>query len=154
MIQLLAAGAENRENRFRGLHRDRALLHDDFGLISHVGDHPGDRLDETNIGGASGTHTKRLGGGVDTDENDIGATYRVMDAGGEEQIPAARRFDDVVQARLVDGKFVGIPGVNPLLVEIHDLHPNVGTLGGNHGHGRTADVACADAADLDCKIGC
>ena len=154
MVQLLSTCTENCQDRFGGFHRNGALLDDDLGLVRDVRNHPGDRLDETHIGGASRPDTKGLGRRVDADKDNIGASDGILNSRREEQVTATSGFDDLVQSGLIDRKVVGIPGVNSLLIEIDYLHPNIGTFRGNHRHGRSADIAGPDAANLQSKIGC
>ena len=112
MIQLLSARTENCQDRFGGLHRNGALLNDNLGLVRNLRNHPGDRLDEAHIGGAPRADPKGLRGRVDTDKDNVGASDRILNSRREEQVPATRGFDDLVQSGFIDREVAGIPGVN------------------------------------------
>ena len=99
VIELLSARTQDRQDRFRGFHRNGALLNDDLWLIHHRRNHAGDGFDEAHIGGAPGANTKGLGRRVDTDKNNIRAPNGILHSGREKQIPASSGFYDLVQTR-------------------------------------------------------
>ena len=144
---VLGVGPEDGEHGLGGLHRNGALLDDDLGANGLLGDHAGSSLDVLEIGGASGTDSIGLGRGADADEDDVGFADGLANVGGEEEVLPAGRFYDLLEAGLVNGKGVGVPGGDALLVGITDGDPYVGALGGDHGHGGTADITGAETAD-------
>ena len=54
---------------------------------------------------------------------------------------------NLVKARLVNGKSVGVPRLDPVRVLVHDDHLNVGALLSDHTAGGSPHVARAQAAD-------
>jgi hypothetical protein len=128
VIELLSAGAKDGENRFRGLHRNCALLHDDLRPVRHVRNHPGHCLDEPHIGRPPGAHTEGFCRRIDADKNNVRPTHRIMHPGREEQISTTSGFYDIVQAGFIHRKVSGIPGVNSLLIEIDYFHPDIGAF--------------------------
>ena len=152
VIQLLSARAEDRQDGFRGFHRDGALLNDDFRFLDDRSNHAGNRLDKAEVGGPARTHAKGLGRRVDTHKDDVRGANGVLHAGREKQISAAGGLDHLVEPRFVDRKVIGVPGVDSCLIEIDHFHTNVGTFRGDHRHRRAADIAGTDAANLNCKF--
>lgn len=61
-----------------------------------------------------------LGMAKTPDKDDVGISDALAAIRGEEKIPASAGLDDLIQARLVDGQGLGVPGVNSLLVQVHD----------------------------------
>ena len=53
--------------------------------------------------------------------------------------------DNLIEARLVDGRLVGIPGGDPARVDVDHRDPVVRALGCDDGHRRPAHVTGADA---------
>lgn len=144
---VLGVGPEDGEHCLGGLHGNGALLDDDLGADGLLGDHAGCSLDVLQIGGASGTDSVGLGRGPDADEDDVGFADGLADVGGEEEVLPPGGFDNLLQAGLVNGKGVGIPSGDALLIGIADGDPDIGALGGDHGHGGTADITGAETAD-------
>ena len=68
-------------------------------------------------------------------EDDVGLRYVVAAVGGEEQVAPPAGLDHLEQARLVNGQGLGVPGVNPRLVQVDDRDLDVGALVGYHSHG-------------------
>ena len=57
-------------------------------------------------------------------------------------------LDEVIEARLVDGQFVAVPGVNLLLGEIDHRHLDAGGSVRNYCHGGATDVPGTHAANF------
>merc|ERR1719343_830814 len=93
----------------------------------------------------TGTHSPRLGWGVDADENDVSFCYLLLAVSREEQRLPSCSKDDLFQAWLVDRKLVAIPSGYSVLVNIQHSHLHALTLVGNHGHRRPANVTCTQA---------
>lgn len=126
-----------------------------------LGDNTGDGLEGGHIGGAASTDTTVLGRGVDSDEDDIGSSNALGNGGGEEEVGGTGRdgqlvagvvdvaqdgglagtitgdTNNVVQARLVDGRVVRVPATDAVLVAVDDGDLDVGVLEGNDGSGRS-----------------
>lgn len=86
------------------------------------------------------TNTALLGGGVDTDEDEVGLHDSLVDFSGEEQVATATFADDVFETRLVDGELeiLVVPCIDTSLVEINDRDNDMGALQRNNGASRTA----------------
>ena len=68
------------------------------------------------------TDTGLLGGGVDTDEDELGLLDGLVDVGGEEEVAAAARPDDLLETGLVDRELEvwAVPRVDTRLVQVDD----------------------------------
>jgi len=99
------------------------------------------------VGGHAGTGAEALRGRIDADEDDI----VFPDAPGyvriEEEIPAARLLDDLIQSGFIDRKGRRVPLRDLLFIRIHNGHPVPGTLAGNHGRRRPAHETGANTKD-------
>ena len=86
------------------------------------------------------TNTALLGGGVDTDEDQVGLLNALIDIGGEEEVAATGLSDNILESRLVDGKLEirAVPGIDTSLVQIDNRDGDVGTLEGDDGAGGTS----------------
>eukprot|EP00955_Chlamydomonas_euryale_P100514 365289-Chlamydomonas_euryale.AAC.29 len=95
--------------------------------------------------GRSKTHSApRTIAAAAPDEDDVRLADVLVRVSGKEQVPAARALDHLVEAGLVNGQRVRVPGRNARLINVHDCYSNVGALGRNHGHGRACGGgACA-----------
>ena len=89
----------------------------------------------------------RFRGSADADEDKICSGDGGFEIGGKVKVFSTSGFDDLFQAGFIDGKSVGIPGVDTRLVHIANGDLDVRALGGDHCHGRAADVTGAEAAD-------
>ncbi|BAS84779.1 Os03g0425450, partial [Oryza sativa Japonica Group] len=132
----------------RGLDRHGGLLDDDLVGRRHGGDHPRRALPVGEVGGLAGAEAAGLGGGVHGDEDDVGLADVPLDVAAEEEVPPAAAAHDVVEARLVDRERVAVPGVDAGGGDVDDDHLDVGALEGDDRHGRAADIAGSEAADL------
>ncbi len=130
-----------------GFDRDGAFLDDDLVAVGNLGDQARGGLDVAQIGGTAGSDAVGLGRRADADEDQVGGGDGVADVGGEMQVAAAGGGDHGVEAGFIDGQFVGVPGIDAMLVHVADGHPDVRALGGDHGHGGAADVTGTEAAD-------
>jgi len=99
------------------------------------------------VGGHAGTGAEALRGRIDADEDDI----VFPDAPGyvriEEEIPAARLLDDLIQSGFIDRKGRRVPLRDLLFIRIHNGHPVPGTFAGNHGRRRPAHEPGANTKD-------
>mmetsp|Transcript_26117 Transcript_26117/g.61216 ORF Transcript_26117/g.61216 Transcript_26117/m.61216 type:complete len:500 (+) Transcript_26117:98-1597(+) len=136
-----------------GADRHRRLLHHNLVGGGDLGDLTGTELAVLDVGRAARADTLGLGRGVDRDEDDVGLCDGLVDGGREEHVLAAHRLHDLEESRLEDGEVVRVPGTDLLLGNVHHSHLDVRAVGGNDGHGGTADVASAHAADLKLIVG-
>ena len=72
-----------------------------------------------------------------------------VDVGAEGEVAAAAGPDDAVEARLEDREAVAVPGVDARSGDGDDGDLDDRALERDNSHGRPADVAGADAADLN-----
>jgi len=80
-------------------------------------------------------------------KDDVGVGDVAVDVGAEGEVAAAAGPDDAVEARLEDREAVAVLGVDARSGDDGDLDGRA--LERDDGHGRPADVAGADAADLN-----
>ncbi|KAF8695571.1 hypothetical protein HU200_037420 [Digitaria exilis] len=153
------AAAVREEDPLHGLggpDGDGGLLDDDLALALAVGggarrgggDHARRALPVGEVGGEAGAEAAGFGGGVDGDEDDVGVSDVAVDVGAEGEVAAAAGTDDGVEARLVDREAVAVPGIDAGAGDVDDGDLDGRALLRHDGHGRPADVAGADAADL------
>ena len=76
---------------------------------------------------------------VDTDENEVCLLNGLVHVRGEEEVAAARRFDDLDETGLVNGqlKVGAVPRVDTRLVQVNDGDLNLRALEGNDSACRT-----------------
>uniref|UniRef100_J3ND73 Uncharacterized protein n=1 Tax=Oryza brachyantha TaxID=4533 RepID=J3ND73_ORYBR len=144
----LAVVRQDLLDRLRRLDGDGGLLDDDLVGPGHVGDHACGALPVGEVGGLARPEAARLGRRVDGDEDDVRLGDVPLDVGAEEEVPAPALPHHVVEAGLVDRELVAVPGIDAGLGDVDDHHLDRWALEGNDGHGRAADVASSDAADL------
>ena len=82
------------------------------------------------------------------DENNVSLCDVLLHLSAEEQVAADGGLHDLIEARLIDGKGVGVPSVDTGLVDVQHHHLDVGALLGNHGHGWTTHISGADTSDF------
>lgn len=144
--------------------RNGALLDNDGALTGVLGHKAGDGLEGSHVGGAAGTNTAFLGGGVDSHEDDVGLGDVAGDVSAEEEVGLSSsnrglallrddlvaglarnvgvaaaitgNADNVVQARLVDGRVAGVPSADSGHVSVHNGDLDVRVLEGNDCGGR------------------
>ena len=102
------------------------------------------------VGGTPGALPEQLGRRVDRHEDDVGGADAAGHVGREEQIPAARAPHHLVQPGLVDRQPVAVPGVDAFGIDVGHGDPTLRAAIGDDRHGRTADVAGADAENVGC----
>ena len=61
---------------------------------------------------------------------------------------SSRATNHFIQSRLVDRQLVGLPGGDAFFVDIHHHNPVFRAVFGDHCHGRSADVSCANAKNV------
>jgi len=139
------------ENPLHGqgrLDRQGALFDDDLVRDGVFQDLAGCLLPVLEIGGHAGAGAEGFRGGVDADEDDVAVANSTFDVGAEKEILPPHGADKFIQPRFVDRQIIGIPCGDPLGIYVHHRHPVVGTLGGDHGHGGSADIAGAYTEDV------
>jgi hypothetical protein len=72
--------------------------------------------------------------GRSPDENNVGLANVLASISGEEKVPPASCLDDLEKARLVNGQVVGVPCLDPLLVDVDNDHLDLRALQGDHSH--------------------
>jgi hypothetical protein len=88
------------------------------------------------------THTYReLCGRVDGDEDDVGRGDLSVNVIGEEEVLAPGLHHHLLQARLVDGELVRVPGLDLLHGNVHHRHADARAVLGNDSHGGATDIA-------------
>jgi hypothetical protein len=82
------------------------------------------------IGSKASTDTTLLCRGVDADENEVRLSDGAVYVRGESQVTTTCLFDDIDEARFVDGQGVvgAVPCVDSLLVEVNDGNLDVGAF--------------------------
>ena len=136
---------EDSRHRFRGAHRQRRFFDDDLPVVGFFEDLTGGLLPVLQVRGTPGALPEQLGRRVDRDEDDVGGADAAGHVGREEQIPAARAAHHLVQPGLEDRQPVAVPGADPFGIDVGHGDPHMGTAICDDRHGRTADVAGADA---------
>lgn len=154
-----------------------ALLDDDGALASVLGHKAGDGLEGSHVGGAASPNTAFLGGGVYSHKDDVGLGNVAGDVSAEEEVglsssnrglalegqfvvaglarnvgrtaTIAGNADNVVQARLVDGRMARVPSADPGHVSVDDGDLDVRVLEGNNCSGR-ATYATTQASASGC----
>ena len=139
---------EDALHRLRRPDRQRGLLDHDLVPVELREDLAGGLLPVLQVGRPAGALAEGLRRRVDGHEDDVGVADAAGDVGREEQVAPAGPADHLVEARLVDRQRVAVPGGDARVVDVHDGDPRVRALVGDHGHGRAADVARADAEDV------
>ena len=99
-----AVAAEHLLDRLGGAHGDGGLLDDDLVCLGHRRDGASGGFPVGEIRSLTRAETGLLGGSVDGDEDHLGGGDGAGDVGGEEEVLAAARLDDLVEAGLVDGR--------------------------------------------------
>ncbi|OQU88312.1 hypothetical protein SORBI_3002G008701 [Sorghum bicolor] len=129
---------------------DGGLLDDDLARAGagRGGDHARRALPVGEVGRPAGAEAARLGGRVDGHEDDVGVGDMAVHVGAEGEVAAAAGPDDGVQARFQHREAVAVPGVDARPGDVHDGDLDGRALECHHGHGRAADVAGTNAADL------
>jgi hypothetical protein len=94
-----------------------------------------------------GADTEGFRRGVHADEDDVRRVDALLHRRGEKQVPTPRLAHKVVETRLIDGQFIGIPGRDAFGIEVHHIDADVRAFGGDHRHGGAADIAGADATN-------
>ena len=79
----------------------------------------------------------------------VGVGDVAVDVGAEGEVATAAGPGDGVEARLEDREAVAVPGVDARVGDVDDGDLDCRALERDDGHGRAADVAGADAADLN-----
>merc|ERR1740138_2000095 len=105
-------------------------------------------LDELQVRSTPGADALGLRGRVDGGEEDVRVRDAGLHVGGEEEVPAAARLDNLLEPGLVDRQRVRAPGRDAGLVEVDDGHRDIGALERDGGHRGAADITSSDAADL------
>lgn len=138
MIEIVSFDTINRENVRRRMEAASGdALYDATLARGMEGFYGGHSLE---VSGETSTDTALLGGGVDTDEDEIGLLDTLIDISGEEEVATTRLADDILEAGFVDRKLeVGaVPGVDTGLVQVDDCDGDVGALEGDDSAGGTA----------------
>lgn len=115
-------------NGFGRLDRDSGLLNDDLGRSRDRGDHPGGTFPVGQVGGLASAHPARLGGGVDTDKNDVGLGDMAFHIRGEEEVTPAAGLHNIIQTGLVNGELIRVPGCDACLVDVQHNNLNLWAL--------------------------
>jgi hypothetical protein len=97
----------------------------------------GSTLDISQIRSVTSTLSFGLGGGVDGDKDQVGLDDSLVDIGREEEVTSTAATNNLVQTRLVDGKFVRVPGCDSVGVKVDDGNLDVRVLCGDDGTCRT-----------------
>ena len=100
------------------------------------------------IRGSPRALAKGFCGGIDRDKNNIGVTDTLLNLGRKKEIAAPRLPHHLVETGLIDRQVVTLPGRNTGVVDINNRDFAVRTAGGNHGHGRPADIAGSNTQDI------
>ena len=140
-------GSEDRLDCRRRFYGDGALLNDDLVAFGNFRDQTSSGLDVAKIRRTSCADAVRFGRCADGDEDQIRCSDGTADVGREVKVSAESRGNDGIETRFVNRERVRVPRSDPLFVHVRDRDLDVRALGGDHGHGRAADVAGAEAAD-------
>ena len=144
----------SRKNRFdcvSGADGEGAFFDNNGVTLSASGHLPCRGLDPTQITGLAGPHTLGLGGSVNGQEDHVRVGNRSVDLRREMKVSPSTSTDDLIQAGFIDGQLGEIciiPSINACLVEVDNDDLNLRATVCNHRHGRTANVASTDAADV------
>lgn len=100
----------------------------------------------------STTHTYReLCGCVDGDEDDVGRGDLCINVIGEEEVLAPGLHHHLLQARLIDGELVRVPGLDLLHGNVHHRYADARAILGNDSHGGATDIACDECGVCACE---
>ena len=141
---------QDRLHRRGRAHRQGALLHNDRVAARGLGHRAGAGLQPLEIAGLARPQALGFGGRVHRQEHHVGRSDRLLHRRGEMQIAAPAAAHHHIQAGLIDRQLaqIGIvPSGDPLAVEIHHGHLDLGATIGNHSHRWTAHIARADTAN-------
>ena len=141
---------QNRLHRLGRAHRQGALLHHDRVASGRLCQHARGCLDPLEITCLPCPHTVGLGGGVHGDEHHVGGRDRPLHRGGEVQVATPRPAHHLIEPGFIDRQQTeigGVPGPNPLLVEVHHRDLDVGAAIGHHGHCWATHIAGTNAAN-------
>lgn len=94
---------------------------------------------------------RELCGRVDGDEDDVGRGDLRVNVIGEEEVLAPGLHHHFLQARLVDGELVGVPGLDLLHGNVNHRHADARAVLGNDSHGGATDIACVCVYVGGCK---
>ncbi len=131
-------------HRERGPDGKGALFDHDLGGFRKFQNLAGGLFPVLEIGGHPGAEAEGLGRRVHADKDDIIFPDSPFDVRAEEEVPAARRLDKLIQTGLVNGEIVGVPGRDSLGVDVHHRDPAAGAFGGDHRHRGAADITGPD----------
>lgn len=122
-----------------------------------LGDDAGDGLEGTHIGGAAGTDTTVLGGGVDGDQDHVGGGDGAGDVGAEEQVAGARGHGGLAivvgGALAVGGGLVGEGGLAGTVTGDADDVVQAGLVDGRVARVPAADTGLVAVDDGDLDVG-
>ena len=131
---------------------------DDLVAVRSLGDGTGGKLQVTEVGSTAGTDTEGLRGSlpltprhhthIHSQEHHISLLDGLLHLGREMQILATGLLHNFKQTRLIDGEVVAVPLLDALLVQIHNVHSNLGALESNDGHRRSTHVASSNTANV------
>ena len=62
------------------------------------------------------------------DKDNVGLSHVLVYVGAEKQVASTCLLHHRIEARLVDGQRVTVPGIDALLVDVHHHHLNLGTF--------------------------
>ena len=88
------------------------------------------------------------GPGHGPDEDNVSLSDVLLCVSAEEEVAPSGFLDHFEETGLVDRQVLRVPGLNALLVNVHNNDLNFWAHEGNHGHGWATDVASSNAGDL------
>lgn len=96
-------------------------------------------LNVLEVGSKTSTNATLFGRRVDADEDEVCFLDSFVDISRKEEVASTALADDILEARLVNGKveILAIPGVDTALVEIDNVHDDIGTLQCNNSTSRS-----------------
>ena len=141
-------GVQDGGHRVGRAHRQGRLLDDHLVTIGLGGDGARGRLPELQVRGIARSFAEGLGRCVHAHEDEVATPNGPGNVRREEEVAPAASEHNLLQARLIDREFLGVPGGDLRCVAVHHPHLALGAHLGNNGHRWAADVPGADAGDI------